>query len=72
MPSNNPGASTAPLIFTSASCAVYARIHAAGNKRLLPIGSTIAINKLGRLRAAFCLGQKKRPGRAGRRAFDVG
>jgi hypothetical protein len=28
---NNPGASTAPFIFTSASFAVYARIHAAGN-----------------------------------------
>ncbi len=31
MPLNNPGASTAPFIFTSASFAVHARIHGAGN-----------------------------------------
>jgi hypothetical protein len=34
MPLNNPGASTALFIFTSAGFAVYPRIHAAGNTKL--------------------------------------
>ena len=41
MPLNNPGGLDGPFIFTSASCAIHARIQAAGNSSGLIVAATV-------------------------------
>jgi predicted small integral membrane protein len=55
MPLNNPGASTAPLSSpASASFAVYARIHAAGNTPALQTAGYVLIIAAETLTAILC------------------
>jgi hypothetical protein len=44
---SNPGGLEGPFIFTSASCAIYARIQAAGNNRNDPLKAAIYDSDLG-------------------------